>query len=60
LQDAIAVDMVYNMEYKTAINGQSKSPKEIQDILLGLLSELDTGLELGENATVSQDYLDSL
>ena len=60
LQDAIAVDMVYNMEYKTAINGQSKSPKEIQDILLGLLSELDTSLELGENATVSQDYLDSL
>jgi hypothetical protein len=48
------------MEYKTAINGQSKSPKEIQDILLGLLSELDTSLELGENATVSQDYLDSL
>lgn len=60
LQDAIAVDMVYNMEYKTAINGQSKSPKEIQDILLGLLSKLDTSLELGENATVSQDYLDSL
>lgn len=62
LQTEIATDMVMNMEYKTAINGVSKSPEEIQNILLGLLSQLDDNmdLEIGQNATISDDYLNSL
>ena len=62
LQTEIATDMVMNMEYKTAINGVSKSPEEIQNILLGLLSQLDDDmdLEIGQNATISDDYLNSL
>lgn len=62
LQSRLAEDLVYNLDYKTALNGENMSPQQIRETLLGLLSQLDDDmdLEMGQNASISQEYLNTL
>lgn len=65
LQEALGRDYITHINYTTSFDPENSfSYEEIQDtlnqVLDDLTSNLNTDLEIGANATLSQDYLDTL
>lgn len=65
LQEALGRDYIAHIDYTTSFDPENSfSYEEIQDtlnqVLDDLTNNLNTDLEIGANATLSQDYLDTL
>ena len=62
LQDKLAENYVYNLEFKSSLDENIAFTADyIQNTLLGVLDELsNTPIELGSEAEISQQYLDTL
>ena len=67
LQDALAKDYVLNMEFNTAIDYGADGEgvfagtiADAQNVLNSMLDDIDTSIEVGEGAYLSEDYLNTI